>query len=204
MIYGIEINRAYCKAMSEFHNTPIEKITEADMARVAKGLKTKYQDQAEKRLAELKGDWGTGVCSLVRLYNATGATLTVKDTVDYRGHIGAMPIEHTVPNGCWTVFIHVKTSGAAVGSAGAVVYKHPSGQEFFAGWQNPWSRGSSQVWAETFHNGHWWGVASKDLMIHLLDKHDGQRHEHTYGGYHIVGTTGNNTTAYIEYICEKV
>ncbi|KAJ7056053.1 hypothetical protein C8F01DRAFT_1312062 [Mycena amicta] len=204
MIYGIEVNRAYCKSMSEFHNTPIEKITEADMARVAKGLKGKYQDQAEKRLAELKGDFGVGVCSLIRLYNATGATLTVKDTVDFRGHIGAQPIEHNIPNGCWTVFIHVKTAIVAAGSAGAVVLRHPSGQEFFAGWQNPWTRGDSQVWAETFGSGHWWSVASKSLMFDLLDDHNGQRHEHTYGGYHIVGITGNNTTAYIEFVCEKV
>jgi hypothetical protein len=60
MIYGIEVDAKYLHAMTEFQEVPIEKITTADMARVAKQLKSKYQDQAQKRQAELKGDYGTG------------------------------------------------------------------------------------------------------------------------------------------------
>ncbi|KAJ6566540.1 hypothetical protein B0H19DRAFT_711763 [Mycena capillaripes] len=137
MLYGLEVNRAYLKAMTEFLDVPIEKITTADMARVAKSLKTKYQDQAQKRQAELKGLYGTGVCVLVRIYNATGGTLVLKDTADFRGHLGSQAIEHRILNGTWAVFIHVKTEAAAKGSAGAVVYKNDQNNEFFMGKQIP-------------------------------------------------------------------
>nr|GAT53122.1 predicted protein [Mycena chlorophos] len=203
-IFGLEVNPAYCKAMAEFRDRPIESITEADLARVAKGLKTKYQDQAEKRQAELKADYGTGVCSLVRIYNATGKPLYLKEFVDWRGHIGKMPVEHAVPNGCWTVFIHTKTAGAAVGSAAAAIYRRDgTDQDFFLGWQNPWRRGNTQIFCETFPGGHWFNGVSKDKMLDLMDDHNGQSHSHGFNGYNVYASAGNDTTSYMEFVCEK-
>ncbi|KAJ7217581.1 hypothetical protein B0H12DRAFT_705954 [Mycena haematopus] len=202
MIYGIEVDAKYLHAMSEFQDVPIDKITTADMARVAKQLKSKYQDQAQKRQAELKGEYGTGVCVVVRVYNATGGPLVVKETADFRGHFGAQAIEHRIPNGTWTVFIHVHTAGAAKGAAGAVVLKNDKA-EFFAGWQNPWNRSwDSQVVVEVFEPGHWWSVGSKDYMLSLLDAHESQTSEYKNLGFYMFGSTGNETTAYVEYLCE--
>jgi hypothetical protein len=57
MLYGIEIDEAYLKAMSKYKG---KDITQKDMADVALGEKGTYQADAEKRQAEMKGEWGTG------------------------------------------------------------------------------------------------------------------------------------------------
>ena len=57
MIFGIEIDEAYLRAMDEFKG---KVITQADMASVARRTKGVYQGDAEKRQAELKGEYGTG------------------------------------------------------------------------------------------------------------------------------------------------
>ncbi|KAJ7436714.1 hypothetical protein FB451DRAFT_1417321 [Mycena latifolia] len=172
------------------------------MARVAKKNKNKYQNQADKKLAELKGNYGYGVCVLVRIYNATGGTLEVKETASFRGRIGDQAIEDSIPNGTWTVFIHTKRDAAAAGSAGAVILQNADGIEFFAGWQNPWRRGDSQVFVEIKEPGYWWAKKSQDTMLAILDDHNGQKHKHTSNGFSMFGSTGNETTAYVEFLCE--
>ncbi|KAJ6620318.1 hypothetical protein B0H10DRAFT_2188590 [Mycena sp. CBHHK59/15] len=150
-------------------------------------------------------------------------TITLKEAVDYREHLGAHAIEHCILNGMWAVFIHTKTGGTAVGSW-AVIYRmeigiESSGTEFFAGWQartlsssltfyladtnrDPWN---SQVVVEVFEPGHWFNATTKKYMLQLLDNHNGQTSDHTNLGYiySIYGSTGNQTTAYIEYVSEK-
>nr|5H0Q_A Chain A, Lipid binding protein [Grifola frondosa]BAO31550.1 hypothetical protein [Grifola frondosa] len=202
MLYGVEIDEQYLRVMEEYKDKEV--ITQADMAKVALQRKNVYQDQAEKRQAELKAEYGVGVCVLVRVYNATGGPITAKIEESFRGHFGAHTREKRIGNGQWTVFIHTKSAGAAVGSAGCIVYGTTDNLDIFSGWQNPWNRSwDSQVLVEVRQSGHWWKNGSKDYMLHLLDTHNGQNSDSSYGDVKAHGSTGNETTAYVEYVYSR-
>ena len=60
MLYGIEIDEAYLSRMTQYKG---QTVTQADMARVAIGQKGTYQGDAEKKQAEMKGEYGLGCVS---------------------------------------------------------------------------------------------------------------------------------------------
>ncbi|KAJ7473232.1 hypothetical protein FB451DRAFT_1467770 [Mycena latifolia] len=98
-------------------------------------------------------------------------------TASFRGRIGDQAIEDSIHNGTWTGFIHTKRDAAVAGSAGAVILQNADDIEFFAGWQNPWRRGDSQVFVEIKEFGYWWTKKSQDAMLAILDDHKGQKHK---------------------------
>ena len=57
MLYGIEIDEAYLSRMSQYKG---QTVTQADMAKVAISQKGTYQGDAEKKQAEMKGEYGLG------------------------------------------------------------------------------------------------------------------------------------------------
>jgi hypothetical protein len=57
MLYGIEIDEAYLSRMTKYKG---KEITQADMAAEALSTKSTYQGDAEKKQAEMKGEYGLG------------------------------------------------------------------------------------------------------------------------------------------------
>ncbi|KAI5001298.1 hypothetical protein ZWY2020_025948 [Hordeum vulgare] len=102
-----------------------EPITQKDVADYAmKMINAGGKDvNAQKFVDNLKERYGNGIAVKCLLYNATGATLNFAKYNDWHGHIYDTPYPSDIQNGQWGAFLHVHPSGAAAGSAGAVVYR---------------------------------------------------------------------------------
>lgn len=104
------------------------------------------------------------------VYNGTGGRLIAVDKVDWRGYFNTNP-DVIIENGQWSGFLHVKTTGAATGSCGAVIYRTPNNTDVFVGWQSPWDAATynPSCYAESRGAGHWWANGSKGFMQSKVD-----------------------------------
>ena len=136
--------------------------------------KGKYDEDSLKLVNTMKEEFGLGVSSLVRIYNASGRTLYLTNPgYDWHGHMFRYPPDSSIENGQWSVFLHVKTSGAATGSESCVIYNiQDEGDDVFMGWSVPWNQSSwtNTIYTEIREGGHWPGAGSWDLMQRLLEK----------------------------------
>lgn len=108
----------------------------------AKGLG--HEEAAIERVNGMKEEYGTGVSALIMIYNATGSTLKFDSLESAHGKIFKYQPDPTIYNGEWSVFLHVKSSGAARGSGGAVKYWLRGGvpkksHMLTVNWDIPWS-----------------------------------------------------------------
>ncbi|KAK8940939.1 hypothetical protein KSP39_PZI010781 [Platanthera zijinensis] len=142
-VFGNPITNTTLQGMPEYMDKPI---TRKDRARVAFNMKNAQEKDRNARqyVENLKARWGTGVSTLCVVYNSTGDTLTFITSHNWFGHIGPAPYPTNIRNGQWGGFLHVKKSGAASGSAAAVVYrgKNDAGAncDWMLSWSNPWNR----------------------------------------------------------------
>lgn len=109
------------------------------------------------RVNGMKEEWGSGVSTLIMIYNATGCTLKLDDMGSDSGKFWKYEPDPVVYNGEWTCFLHVKTAGTATGSCGWVGYKMHGDvgniegmgtmddYYFVTAWDTPWS-GSNTAW----------------------------------------------------------
>ncbi|MEX2520312.1 MAG: hypothetical protein WD969_13380 [Paracoccaceae bacterium] len=107
-----------------------------------KGLS--HEEAAIERVNGMKEQYGTGVSALMMIYNATGSTMKFDSLETTHGKIYNYQPDPTIYNGEWSVFLHVKSSGAARGSGGAVKYWLKGGVEdkshlVTVSWDVPWS-----------------------------------------------------------------
>lgn len=129
-----------------------------EMAREAMENIGSYRQETVKWLNGEKEEYGNGVSTLVMIYNATGATLSLYGAGDESGHIWKYDYDQRIETGQWSSFIHVKSSGAMAGSAATVGYNldhYSNGREplvLSVGWDTPWSgtnTGYSSHWAKS-------------------------------------------------------
>ncbi|KDQ07797.1 hypothetical protein BOTBODRAFT_192159 [Botryobasidium botryosum FD-172 SS1] len=158
---------------------PDSALSAADRGKVAMDQQKTYENDAIERLKKLKEDYGNGVSTLVRVYNASGDRITLQDEHSWRGSFYGGPPESFIENGQWGVFLHVKPTGAAVGSAGAVVYR---------------TAGSADIF---------WDTGSKDAMLALLDDKAGPTFRDSNAGYKVYGNIETSTTSHYQVIIEK-
>ncbi|KAI3742541.1 hypothetical protein L1987_60226 [Smallanthus sonchifolius] len=106
---------------------------------------------------QLKQNWGTGVSTLGIFYNATGESMVFTQENSSYGHIYDL-YPTRVQNGQWGAFLHVKTTAAASGSVGFVVYRVMVDDTEFCNqlisWSNPWSGTyNNQAYCDIFNDG---------------------------------------------------
>ena len=134
----------------------------------------KYDYEATKRINAIKEEYGKGVSSLIRIYNASGRTLKFQQQgPNWSGHMWKYPFDEGIRNGEWSVILHVKTSGAMRGSVSCFVYTvEDEGLDVFCGWSNPWDRNlySNQVYTEVRDSGHWPSGKSWNDMYYRVIK----------------------------------
>ena len=85
-------------------------------------------------------------------------------------------------NGQWT-FLHAHPSGAAKGSASAVIHRTAENDDIFIGWQTSWNASRPSCWTESKARDHWWKTVSASYMLYLLDSKAGSRKESVRYGY---------------------
>ena len=143
-LVGTIIDKTYVQEQ----NPNITTVTQADLASAALQAQSANQANARGTLNSYKQEYGEGVCTLVMIYNATGAPLGFRSNADSSGHIGKYPFDSTIENGQWSVFLHVHTSGTAGGSIGALGYDiQDGGMQPVAviGWNNPLNGSSTAL-----------------------------------------------------------
>ncbi|XP_052181061.1 23 kDa jasmonate-induced protein-like [Diospyros lotus] len=130
--------------------------------------------KARQHVELLKKEWGIGVSTLCLIYNATGDTITYITSHNHYGHLYGPEYTKEIANGQWGAFLHVKSTGEAVGSTAVVVYrgKNEAEQEcdWLLGWSNPWDRASwdNMVYSEIkeakhYDNGNLWGGIATEM-----------------------------------------
>ncbi|KDQ07793.1 hypothetical protein BOTBODRAFT_48552 [Botryobasidium botryosum FD-172 SS1] len=205
MPFGPIIDNNYIRTLPEYQGKPDSALSAADRGRVAMAKKKDYENEAIERLKKLKENYGNGVSTLVHVYNASGDRITLQGEHSWRGSFYGGPPESFIENGQWGVFLHVKPTGAAVGSAGAVIYRTAGSADIFVGWQNPWNT----MYQPTCHGeassrGWWWDKTTKDHMLSVLDDEATSTFLRSGSGYTVSGKIGDSTTSQYEVVVEKL
>jgi hypothetical protein len=147
--FGAVITPETLKYMSKYQG---REITQVDCAREAMRL-IHAEDKnlkAEDSAWELKKKFGNGVSTMVLVYNATGASLSlVDDGKDWMGSVYSSPIPDTFHNGQWIAFLHVKPGSLAQGSQAARVFRGRDvdgrTRDFVVAWYIPWDNIPTRV-----------------------------------------------------------
>lgn len=164
--FGAVITPETLKYMSKYQG---REITQVDCAREAMRL-IHAEDknlQAENSAWELKKKFGNGVSTMVLVYNATGASLSlVDDGQDWMGSVYSSPIPDTFHNGQWIAFLHVKPGSLARGSQAARVFRGRDvdgrTRDFVVAWYIPWdnipTRAYTEIGSENYFKTRWSSV----------------------------------------------
>lgn len=144
-------------------------ITLSDISAYTLEQQSVNSTDALQKVNAMKEEYGDGISALVRIYNASGEALSLIVTNDWHGHIWKYPIDQTIQNGQWSVFLHVHHEWAPTGASGAAVYRaSQAGQDIFLGWESPYS-GNNSVYVESRETGHWPSGASWSDMYQKID-----------------------------------
>lgn len=89
-VFGVEIKEATLEVRPEYAG---KTITQEDLAREALELydADNNKHMAEKFVGKSQEHWGTGVCTKVLIYNASGTPIFKVADHDFYGHIGDSP-----------------------------------------------------------------------------------------------------------------
>jgi hypothetical protein len=178
----------------------------------AKAQVTQLSSTAANDGNSMKSEYGTGVSTLITISNGTGADLVLTDSgsADYSGHVWKYPVPTSIGPGQIGVFLHVKTSGVARGSVGALVYRFtgPNGQTYDAyfGWENPYS-GDNSVYVEARESGHWGNPggrgtqqATLDWMYdNCLEKASSRTSQSSWDGVQAVASIGQDSSPFCNF-----
>ncbi|XP_037456024.1 23 kDa jasmonate-induced protein-like [Triticum dicoccoides] len=111
--FGLPITEDTVGALSRYHGKKV--ITQDDCAREAmrlihaEGKNLDALDHAWK----LKENYGNGMSTLVLVYNATGARVTLEQRHDWQGYVYRNQPPPSMHNGQWISFLHVGTGTAS-------------------------------------------------------------------------------------------
>lgn len=111
-----------------------------------------------KVLNGVKDEYGSGASTLIRIFNASGERLFLREDFHLRGNTWKYPFDMIIENGQWLVALVVK-NGTMEGVAGGVVY-HSATADMFFGWDVPYVdatlRGhKNTVYSEIRHLKNW-------------------------------------------------
>ncbi len=102
----------------------------------------------------IKTNYGDGISALIRIYHASGEALSLVVTHDWLGHIWEYPVDTTIQNGQWSVFLHVHPEWSTMGAVGAVVFRaSQANQDIFLGWESPYI-GTNSIYVESRETDH--------------------------------------------------
>jgi hypothetical protein len=147
----------------------------------------------------MKEEYGTGVCTLVRIYNATGDSLKYVVDHDWHGNIWKYPYDDIILNGQWSCFLHAHTYMGNYGTCAALILRDAVvAQDVFLGWQSP-QYAVNQVYVETQGLNHWPAVGSWSYMQHLLDKASGST-THTLGKRTVTAHSGAAYSPVVDFV----
>lgn len=166
MIIGNSISSALVQTDPSYANTSI---TPQVLSQFTLAMKPTYDGAAIKAVNAMKGEYGTGVTTLVRIYNATGEDLDYVTNHDWHGSIWKYPYDQRIANGQWSVFLHAHTYGGNYGTCAALIVRAAAAsQDVFLGWQSP-QYATNGVYVETRQQDYWPGIGSWSAMQELLD-----------------------------------
>ena len=135
MLLGNAVTEAILKSDPRYHGKDITPImlseyaleqkasTDTDVLKIGNGMKDEY---------------GKGISTLVRIFNACAEPLYLRYDLHLRGNIWKYPPDMVIHNGQWSVLL-VSHSAMAQGIAGGLVY-HAAGKkmDMFCGWDMPY------------------------------------------------------------------
>ncbi|KAF8545539.1 hypothetical protein OG21DRAFT_1518593 [Imleria badia] len=205
MNFGVPITNDYLRKLKPYAGMSDAELTAKDRSKVALDQKDTFAHLAIERLEQLKKDYGLGVTTLCRIYNASGDQLTVNFNYSWRGYFHKDSPALTIENGQWTVFIHVQTKYIPRGSAGAVVYRTAERDDIFLGWQTPFhpSYYPACVAEVKEKNSQWWDSDSQERMLQRLYYGAADRCNVEGKGYKIDIQIGNSTTSFCVATIQK-
>jgi hypothetical protein len=156
--------------------------------------------EALQKVNAMKEEYGNGVSSLIRIYNASGEPLVLCSSPDWHGHIGKYPIDGIIQNGQWCVFLHVKTSGTATGSSGAVVYNASQAkQDVFFSWGMPFS-GDNSVYCESREPNHWPPNGKIWDLMYKLTNNASSHTTDTWGNHRVSAACGQSSSPVVDFV----
>ncbi|GAV66392.1 hypothetical protein CFOL_v3_09902 [Cephalotus follicularis] len=139
-VFGNPVTDETLKAMSEYDG---KQITRKDRAHVALNMKN-AQDKAvnaQQYVENLSGQYGSGICTLCMIYNATGDMIELVEEHDWSGNVWKSPCPQIIANGQWGAFLHAECFDK--GSFGTVVYRGMNEDDQDCDWMFAWYNPSS-------------------------------------------------------------
>lgn len=117
------------------------------LAQAALASQSASDSLARQEVNAYKEEYGDGVSTLVRIFNASGCTLRFIEDKHSSGRWDKYHPDGMIQNGQWSVCLHVKKSGGATGSCAAMRYKVESEpfnaarvlDELIIGWDTPYA-----------------------------------------------------------------
>ncbi|CAO2148086.1 unnamed protein product [Urochloa humidicola] len=169
--FGSAITEEMVKGLSYYSEQ--EKITQVDCAREA----MRFIHAGDKNLSALKYAWdlkdryGKGMSTLVLVYNATGANLTLEQGgPNWYGHNFGIQPPRSFQNGQWIAFLHISGQGVLVGSEAARVFRgtdvNRRTRDFMVAWSIA-SSGANNAYTEIGNENHFssrWNTVRRSLL----------------------------------------
>ncbi|CAL4985349.1 unnamed protein product [Urochloa decumbens] len=169
--FGAAITEQTVKSLSYYSEQ--EKITQVDCAREA----MRFIHAEDKNLSaleyawELKGRYGRGISTLVLVYNATGARVTLEQGgPNWHGQNFGLQPPRSFQNGQWIAFLHISGQGLLVGSEAARVFRgrdvNGRTRDFMVGW-SILSSGANNAYTEIGNENYFsnrWSTVRRSLQ----------------------------------------
>ena len=201
MNYGLEITALEVSAQPSW---PAGKtVSLDDLSQYTLSKKDLYRTDAAAYAKALKEEYGNGISSLILVYNASGATVTLQPGApNWHGHSCDTLPTTALLNGQWMGWLHVHSSGAAVGSSAPLVYQISNqGHDVFFGFDTPYT-GANRTYTEIRESGHWPKVGSWDYMEGLVDQ-AGPTSTDTRDGWKSTATAAPGSSPYYEFVISR-
>ena len=182
-----------------------EQVTTKQLSEFTLKQKSKEDFNALGKVNDIKREYGIGTSSLVRIYNASGHTLSFRrQGPDWYGHMYKYPADSEILNGQWSVFLHVKDFLKPNGSESCVVYTIQEDVDIFMGWMVPLHQ---SIWIPTVHvemnaSGHW-NEKSWDYMylkINKSDSHSSGTYQGRTAAFKSTASIGNDFSPQVNYV----
>ncbi len=199
MLVGIAITDDIVRQDPRYVN---EQVTSSVISAYTLEQQTKYSTDALQKINAMKEEYGDGISALIRIYNASGEDLYLQKSHEWHGHIWKYPMDHTIKNGQWSVFLYVHPNFTPLGASGAAVYRASQAKkDIFLGWESPYI-GLNSVHVESRDFDYWPDKSSWSDMYDLIDKADASSSDAS-GVVRITGIAGQNTSPVVDFIISQ-
>lgn len=152
MILGSAVTDSTLKTDPRYINEL--KLTEKLLSSYALEQRASTDYEVMKVVNGMKDEYGAGTSNLLRIFNASGERLFLRDAYHVRGNTWKYPFDMVIENGQWSVVLIVHTAYVE-GMAGGVVYRTENNpKDIFCGWDIPYV-GRNTVKAEIREVDYW-------------------------------------------------